>query len=374
MDHGERHLTGNDAIPDEGSQLNENSHLSPKEAFHKFDTDQSGTIEEDEFFYLLDCVGIKAECEYKERMFKKYVKKGSNCIDYEGFRKAWLLLGNPKQELADRGIHNLPKFATRYQLVGTLEKVLDEEERLEALVNAEAERWKKLQDQTSLRTEYIRKAKTQAGLELGAALDAGGCCYVLGAGANGQFSQKPKKDMSTSSFRQVGFDVLQSLWDERIQGMVPENINPPNNNTTGIWGRKPTKVALTDNTIFALTDCGIMSWGGNDHWWHELSSDASTRKNITTPRSSALLMNDERVHRNHLAIIQEEMAEKEAHSAHEAEQMKCVLKYFGKLPFDLIETEDITIISELLELISYDQLLRSLHLRGKPCESKGTFY
>ena len=45
------------------------SALSPKDAFLRFDADSSGDIDEDEFFALLEAVGIKGKLEYQESCF-----------------------------------------------------------------------------------------------------------------------------------------------------------------------------------------------------------------------------------------------------------------------------------------------------------------
>ncbi len=98
------------------------SRLSHKEAFEKFDANGSGDIDEDEFFHLLEYTGVTSDEEYQERLFHRYAKKvsgGSNqsVIDYDGFKSVWLLLGNPRRELIKRGVRDIPKFATRHQLV-----------------------------------------------------------------------------------------------------------------------------------------------------------------------------------------------------------------------------------------------------------------
>mmetsp|Transcript_39003 Transcript_39003/g.70250 ORF Transcript_39003/g.70250 Transcript_39003/m.70250 type:complete len:1144 (+) Transcript_39003:1488-4919(+) len=371
-----------DSFSDENSEVSENAGLTPKDAFHKFDTDASGDIDEDEFFHLLQSVGIKGNEEYQERLFRRYVKSGSKTIDYDGFKTAWILLGQPKQELLERGVKGIPKFATRYQLVRLLEKTLDDEERLDALAKAEADRYQRLQDRKKLRTEYIQKAKARAGLELGAALDAAGQVYVLGKGAHGQFSGTPKPEMSTSSFHQIGFELMQTLWEERVEAMVAKSQiehsshHGANSNTAGVWGRQPRKVVLTDNTILALTDNGLLSWGGSSNW-HSVSNSqpmqkASCQLTQTTPRSSALLMNNDRMHRKHMAIIQEEMNEKDTKSACEVGKLELVLKYYGRGPLHFDGTNDVDMVRDhLLASISHDQILHSLILRGKPCEGNG---
>lgn len=348
-------------------------YLSPKEAFEKFDTDSSGDIDEDEFFHLLETVGIKGKLEYQEKLFRRYLKSGSKTIDYDGFKRAWILLGNPKQELIDREVKDIPKFATRYQLVKLLEHTIDEEERINALTKAEEARYRRIQDLKSLRLEYIRKAKHRSGLELGAALDAGGTMYVLGTGTYGQFAGTPKKDMSTSTFHLDGMDLLQSLWEERVESKG----NLANSNTAGIWGRQPRKVVLSDNTILALTDSGILTWGGASQWntvdetESELLKHSGSRQ-LTTPRSSSLLMNNERTHRKHMSIIEEELNEKDAKSVFEIDQMELVLKYYGNWPTHFDDTNDVNMVRDhLVNSITIDQFLQSLLFRGKPCEGRG---
>jgi len=359
-----------DDISDVKSEVNEYSDLSPKDAFQKFDTDDSGDIDELEFFHLLQSIGIKGNEQYQERLFRRYVKSGSKTIDYVGFKSAWLLLGNPKQELIDREVKDLPKFATRYQLVRLLEKVLGDEERLDTLAKAEEDRYRMLRDRKHVRAEYIRKAQARAGLELGRALDAAGVVYVLGKGAHGQFGGAPKKDMSTLSFQQAGSERLQSLWEERVERVS----HGANSNTAGIWGRQPRKIAMTDNTILAVTaENGILSWGGTFNW-HNLNDQpmqAATPMQ-STPRSSALLMNNERMHQKHLSCIQEEIDEKDAKSVSEIERMEVALRYYCQWPFHFDATNDIEMVKDhLIANVSHDQLLHSLLLRGKPCEGNG---
>ena len=76
--------------------------LSPKEAFEKFDSDSSGDIDQEEFYALLEAVGINGNHEYQEKLFRRFANKKQNAIRYEDFRRAWLLLANTKDELLDR--------------------------------------------------------------------------------------------------------------------------------------------------------------------------------------------------------------------------------------------------------------------------------
>ena len=55
-----------------------------------FDTDRSGAIDEDEFFYALEYLGLKISDQKQERYFQKYDKDNSGTIDYEEFLAIWL--------------------------------------------------------------------------------------------------------------------------------------------------------------------------------------------------------------------------------------------------------------------------------------------
>ena len=346
-------------------------YLAPKEAFDKFDTDCSGDIDEDEFFYLLECLGINGKEEYQERLFRRFVKSGSRNIDFDGFKYAWVLLSNPRKELEERMVPNLPKFATRHQLVSLLAKTLDEEERLDGRTKAEEARYLKIHELKSIRSEFFKKAKHRAGLELSLALDAAGVVYTLGCGAYGQFKGQPKADMSTSSFHLDGMDLIQSLWKQRVEG--DDRYKCINSNTAGIWGRRPRKIALSDHTILAITDSGLLSWGGASNW-HALSEDQTSKtcRRLTTPRSSALLMTNERTHQKHMSLIEEDMKKSDAKSLYDLEQMRLVLKYYGKWPVHFDDTTTINLVEDhLQETISVDDLLQSLLLRSKPCEGRG---
>ena len=350
----------------------ENKTLSPKEAFDKFDTDSSGDIDEDEFFYLLETLGINGKEEYQERLFCRFVKSGSRTIDFDGFKFAWVLLSNPRKELEERKVSNLPKFATRNQLVSLLAKTLDEEERLDGLAKAGEARYGKIHELKSIKSEFIEKAKHRAGLELSLALDAAGIVYMLGSGAYGQFIKgHPKADMSTSSLHLDGMNLIQSLWKQRVER--DDRYKCINSNTAGIWGRRPRKIALSDHTILAITDSGLLAWGGASNW-HALSEDQLSKncRRLTTPRSSALLMTNERTHQKHMSLIEEEVKESDAKSLYDLEQMRLVLKYYGKWPVHFNDTTTIDLVEDhLQEIVSVDNLLQSLLLRSKPSEGRG---
>ena len=58
-----------------------------------FDEDRSGAIDEDEFYFALEYLGLKVSDQKQEGFFKKYDKDNSGTIDYEEFMAIWLEVG-----------------------------------------------------------------------------------------------------------------------------------------------------------------------------------------------------------------------------------------------------------------------------------------
>ena len=54
-----------------------NNLLTPMDAFEMFDEDGTGTINEDEFFFVLEYLKLEVSDEKQEQMFLKYDKDGS---------------------------------------------------------------------------------------------------------------------------------------------------------------------------------------------------------------------------------------------------------------------------------------------------------
>ncbi|CAN0544190.1 unnamed protein product, partial [Ectocarpus sp. 8 AP-2014] len=92
-----------------------------------FDEDNSGQIDEDEFFFLLQFLGIETTEMKLEEMFNKYDTDQSGYIEYAEFKKIWVRMTNVKKELLDRGV-KIPKIATNRTLYNMLEQILDAEE------------------------------------------------------------------------------------------------------------------------------------------------------------------------------------------------------------------------------------------------------
>ncbi|KAG5180101.1 hypothetical protein JKP88DRAFT_166963 [Tribonema minus] len=326
--------------PDNGNPVGfaPNSLLSPMDAFDMFDTDKSGNIDEDEFFFLLQFLGVEVSEERLESLFKQYDTNGNGTIEYDEFKKIWVRLANVKKELADRGI-KIPKLATHGQLVRKLERILDEEEEREARALAEAERWGRWQALLRGKRAAHRRAKLRAEAELKTALDAAGSVYVFGTGAYREFAADPPREAFQGRYRYQHWDLLKELWGRRVaptpevgttlpaaaaaaaaaaaggsaadgssaaassasssgSGGVQRSAcaldsqkfyyDPERDATTspfrelsagrstaGLWGKRIASVALSEGAAFALSELGeVFAWGGRSHWWHDLAADS----------------------------------------------------------------------------------------------------
>ncbi|CAN0393233.1 unnamed protein product, partial [Scytosiphon promiscuus] len=155
-----------------------------------FDEDKSGKIDEDEFFFLLQYLGIETSEAKLEEMFKKYDADQSGFIEYAEFKKIWVRMANVKKELTDRGV-KIPKITTTRMLYSLLEQILDAEEDRERRAIAEAERWAKWQLLLKDKRRAYEKAQRRTKSELKAALDTGGSVWIFGTGPFGEFTAPP---------------------------------------------------------------------------------------------------------------------------------------------------------------------------------------
>ena len=87
--------------------------LTPMDAFEVFDEDESGFLDEDEFFHALEYLGFQLSEAMQENLFKQVDFNGSQTVDYIEFREIFLHLCNVKRELEDRGIE-VPSMTLRY--------------------------------------------------------------------------------------------------------------------------------------------------------------------------------------------------------------------------------------------------------------------
>ncbi|KAF0696245.1 Aste57867_12943 [Aphanomyces stellatus] len=200
--------------PNTGNSLGfaPSSLLSPKDAFHLFDSNGSGRLDELEFADALEYFGMTVSDAKQEKLFQKYDSDKSGYIDYSEFRVMWLQCADLRHELGARGIE-IPKYATRKTLMQILTKVLDEEERIEDQALAEAKWYHEWQMEKIRRQELARKAGLRAQDELAAALDAAGQVYVLGSGHRGQFGGNPA---SRDTMLYDGYTHVSDIWQARV--------------------------------------------------------------------------------------------------------------------------------------------------------------
>ena len=168
-----------------------------------FDEDGSGNINEDEFYFVLEYLKLEVSDANQERLFLKYDKDQSGEIDYDEFRQIWLAVADVKKELTDRGV-DVPKFASRKKLERILEKCLDEEEEQERRAMAEAERWRTWRAILDQKNEYIKHARRRAQIELCKALDAAGQIVSLGEVLEASSARRARKMARTRSSRNCG--------------------------------------------------------------------------------------------------------------------------------------------------------------------------
>jgi len=369
--------------PDSGNSLGFSPHalVTPQDAFDYFDKDGSGKLDEDEFHYLLEYLGLDVNDETQEKMFKKYDKDKSGFIEYPEFKKVWLTVANTKRELLDRNIV-FSKFSTNTQLVRLLQRVLDEEEEWEQRVFVEAEKWKKWLHDNRQKQKDIERARTRADNELAAALDSGGQVYVFGEGTYGQFSHPTKSSDSGGAYFQEGFDRMQDIWRKRTRSCVRvngekycehghekessfhgTNTNP---NTVRLWGHRPEKLAISSNVIFALTESGeIFAWGGTSNFWKEIEPDSHWQSHWpgeTTPRSKKLLSTDG------ISYPSITKTGDESEVVREAELLKLmtVIRYHEK--WESLEGSDnllLMVKQSLVPKLVYEELQMTLQIRGK---------
>ena len=298
--------------------------LTPTDAFETFDEAQDGFLDEDEFFYAMEYMGLNPTDHKHEKLFQFYDSNHTGSIDYFEFKEVFLMMCDVRKELEDRG-YDVPTFVRRKTLVEILRGYLDDEERKERQAIAEAKRYKKWIMSIREKKKVLQKASFRAYQELRCALDAAGHVYVFGGGAHKQFDAKPYQNFGTKKFDFQFYERITELWRDRVKpeqlidklknirkaeeeeeardldrgtsgmgalGKIDAGkqviIDPYKEacqspfiglnvslNTASLWGRRVHHVAVTENVIFALADTGeIFAWGGNQYWWHEIQPDS----------------------------------------------------------------------------------------------------
>ena len=415
-------------------------YLTPLDAFETFDEQHIGVLDEDEFFFALDYLGIKLTEEKMENLFASYDIDKSGSIDYTEFREAFLSTCDIKKELQDRG-EVVPTLVRKKVLIDLLRPLLieDEERERRALLGAFQFRdWIFSMRETRAR---IDRAKYRAAYEFSNAMDLGGQVYVFGAGINDHLGEPPRDEMRTKSFLYEQTSRINELWKDKVfpeqlierlqiynssqesnekktfaflnskgsgaeentkesqdtkeitskQGLnAYENaLNSPFRglnvalNTSFLWGRRISSVAVSDSVIFALSDMGdVFCWGGHDLWWHELQPESSgvPLRGRITPRSRLLMgvaakeCMDCKEEEEEYGSVTAATTESSLVEDRNAEMIMVVCKYFDvwELPPNPTFKQQF-FEKELLPKIKYEVLYLNLSYHCSCCNNWSTF-
>ena len=398
--------------------------LTPTDAFETFDEDQSGFLDEDEFFYAMEYMALNPTDHKHEKLFTQFDSNHKGSIDYYEFREVFLLMCDIRKELEDRGV-DVPTFTRRKTLVLILRGMLDDEERRERLAIAEAIRFKKWIMAVREKKKVLQKASFRAYQELRNAMDAGGHVYAFGGGTHKQFEAAALDKMKTGKFTFQFFQKVLELWKDRVKpeqlidrlknirkveeeekkrdlergddgmgamGKISEGkqviIDPYREalisgfiglnvsmNTASLWGRRVHHVAISENVVFALAETGeIYTWGGNSYWWHEIQPDSLYQtkwRGDTTARSQLLLGTLDKVMPPDSSL--DNVASGDALSPEElfAEQIKVCAKYYDIWePPPNPATRMLYLTKDILPKMAYDDIKFSLKARGKDMGEK----
>lgn len=282
-------------------------YLTPLDAFEVFDDQGVGLLDEDEFHFALEYLGIKLSDEKMENLFNSFDTDKTGTIDYNEFREAFLQVCDIKRELQERG-ETVPTFTRRKVLMDLLRPLLIEDEERERRALEGALRYRDWIFSVRETRRRIDLAGFRAAHELASALDLGGQVYVFGSGSDAQFAGPPRDSLRTNSFQFQGMSWVHELWRDRVfpeqlserlrvystiqeqagRKSGPEDADDPNAagsrynldpfrtalespfrqlnvaaNTSALWGKRVSRVAVSESVIFALSDLGdVYTWGG----------------------------------------------------------------------------------------------------------------
>ncbi len=374
-------------------------------------------MDEDEYQYAVEYLGIKASDETLEDLFFQMDYNLMGKIDYEEFREIFLLTCDLRKELEDRGI-DCPSFVRKKTLRSILKGVLMDEEDRERKAMAEAKRYKQWVLNCRECKKLLQKSEFRAYRELRAALDAAGHVYVIGSGAYNQFDQPVYERLETKKFKFEFFDKVVELWRDRVKpeqlvdrlralrraqqqeedrdadrnlsgiGLLARNVGKSKTeidpfieaqhspftglrvtiNTASLWGRRVHQTACSENVIFALADTGeIFAWGGNSYWWHEIQPDSIYQtkwRGDTTARSQLLMGTRDKVLPPDVSLEQD--LDALSPEDRKAEIIKVIAKYYNVWePPPNPGQRMLYMEKDILPKIEYDDVKFSIILRGK---------
>jgi Ca2+-binding EF-hand superfamily protein len=392
--------------------------LSPMDAFETFDNDGSGFLDEDEFYFAMEFLGLKMTDYKHENYFQTIDTNFKGKIDYYEFRNVFLDICDVRAELEARDVE-APSLTQRKKLVATLEGLLNEEEDRERRALAEAKRYKAWIYNCKDKRRFLRRAQWRSYHELRSALDAAGQVYVFGVGSHGQFANGPVDKLRTKEFNFEFFDRVCEVWRDRVhpeqlvsrlklirrseeqddrrqaeksnsllKGLPTakhDRIDPYEeacsspfmglnvcDNTAALWGKRIHQVAISENVMFALSDLGeVYAWGGNSYWWHEIQADSIYQnkwRGDTTPRSQLLLGTKSKDLPRDVALLTKELPNMGQRTEEDEKEdwIKLVAKYFNQWQAPPATGNRLKYLErEVLSNIKYDTIKFSLECRGK---------
>lgn len=403
-----------------------NANITPVDAFETFDEGNKGFLDEDEFYYALDYLGLKFTDFQHEDLFTECDLNKTGAIDFDEFRECFLKICDLRSELEERGI-DAPTFARKITLMNMLRPILIEEENKEKRALAEARRYKKWMLSVRDKKKILQYASFRAYQELRNALDTAGHVYVFGSGAANQFNNNVVEKLKTEHYHFQHFDRVVELWKDRVQpqqlidrlkllrkaqkqeeerdatrgvstikdelGAIAGKkkiIDPYLEalqskfiglscaaNTAVLWGRRIHHVSISESVIFALADTGeIYCWGGNNFWWHEIQADSmyqSKWRGDVTHRSQLLLGTVDKVLPIDAEIVQVDL-QGMSPEERKLEVIKEAAKYYNVwTPPPNLATRMQYLDKDIMPKIMYESLVFSLQVRGKEVK-EGTKY
>ena len=307
--------------------------MSPLDAFETFDEDETGFIDEDEFYFAMQYLGYTMDDGIHEVAFKSVDYNGTGSIDWPEFRELFVQHCDVRKELEDRNVE-LATIMPKRMMQRQLRSILLDEEVRERRALAEAQRQKLWMFLVRDKKRFLQEAQFRAYRELRTALDASGHVYVFGKGTNNQFNDLTTEEIKTSKFKFEHFDRLTELWMDRVEPLQLINkyksdrrkqkaeikrdnakkdalmeglsgtqvqinftkagkksklvIDPyeeattslfhglkVSKNTVALWGRRIHHVAVSESVVLALADTGeCYYWGGKNQWWDAIQPDS----------------------------------------------------------------------------------------------------